>query len=325
MKTQPLGPSDLAVTRVGFGCMEIGGTWDNAPLSQQSQKEAIASIRAALDQGVNFFDHADIYCRGKSEQAFSAIWQEAPSLRQQILLQSKVGIRFAGDPAPEDTVRYDFSYEHILETVEGSLRRLKTDRLDVLLLHRPDPLVEPEEVAKAFEALHQAGKVRWFGVSNHTPGQLDYLRRYVTQPIVANQVEFSLIHTHLLDAGVNFNQNNLKLARNEGTVEYCRLHKITLQAWSPLARGLLSGRKPDQPSEKLSRAAATVQAMARQKGVSAEAILVGWILRHPAKIQVIIGTTNPQRIAAACQGDGVELTRDEWYRLYTAGRGESLP
>lgn len=325
MKTLFLGVSDLQVTRVAYGCMEIGGTWDKTPLSAETQKGALRAIHEALDQGVNFFDHADIYCRGKSEQAFSALWQESPSLRQKLILQSKAGIIFAGDPNPEDTTRYDFSYEHIMSTVEGSLKRLKTDYLDVLLLHRPDPLVEPEEVARALDELRSSGKVRWFGVSNHTAAQIRLLRHYLNVPIVANQVEFNVIHTHLLDEGVNFNQENPKLARNEGAIEYCRQHNITLQSWGSLARGRLSGRKVDKPSPKIEAASKLVAEMARQKGVSREAILIAWILRHPAKIQAIIGTTEPERIAAACQADSVVLTREEWNRLYTAGRGEELP
>jgi predicted oxidoreductase len=325
MHTQNLGTSDLQVTRIAYGCMPLGGSWDSTPFSEQTQKEAIRSIRAALDQGINFFDHADIYCWGKSEQVFSAIWQEIPSLRQKIILQSKAGIRFAGQPDPTDTTRYDFSYEHILATVEGSLRRLKTDYLDVLLLHRPDPLVEPEEVAQAFDELHRSGKVRWFGVSNHTAAQIELLRHFITQPIVTNQVAFNLIHTHLLDEGIIFNQGNPKLARNEGAIEYCRLHNITLQSWGSLAWGRLTGKETSQPSERITRAAALVQAMAQQKGVSPEAVLIAWILRHPAKIQAVIGTTRPERIAAACQADGLDLTREEWNRLFTAGRGENLP
>jgi predicted oxidoreductase len=185
--------------------------------------------------------------------------------------------------------------------------------------------VEPEEVARAFDALHQAGKVRWFGVSNHTAAQLELLRRYLNQPIVANQVAFNVMHTHMLDEGVIFNQDNPKLRSNEGTIEYCRLHNITLQAWGSLAWGLLSGRQPKEPSEKITKASAVVSELAKQKGASAEAVLVAWILRHPAKVQAIIGTTNPGRIAASCQGDGVELSRDEWYQLFLAGRGEALP
>lgn len=325
MHQQPLGASDLKVTRIAYGCMPLGGGWDDAPLSTQTRKQALVSIRAALDAGINFFDHADIYCRGKSEEVFSGIWQAVPHLRQRILLQSKCGICFPGDPNPDSPQRFDFSYEHIVSSVEGSLKRLQTDYLDVLLLHRPDPLVEPEEVARAFDELHQAGKVRWFGVSNHTAAQLELLRHFVRQPIVANQVAFNVLHTHMLDEGIIFNQDNPKLTRNEGTIEYCRLHNITLQAWGPLAWGLLSGREPEDPSEKITKAAAVVAKMARQKGVPAEALLIAWVLRHPATVQAIIGTTRPERIAAACQGDALALSREDWYHLFLAGRGEALP
>lgn len=325
MKTQTLGVSDLQVTRIAYGCMPLGGSWDKSPLTAQTRKEAMASVHAALAQGINFFDHADIYCRGKSEEVFAGIWQEVPSLRQKIILQSKCGIRFPDDPVPGYPQRFDFSYEHILEAVEGSLKRLQTDYLDLLLLHRPDPLVEPEEVARAFDELHQAGKVRWFGVSNETAAQMDLLRHFLRQPIVANQVAFNVIHTHMLDEGIIFNQDNPKLARNEGAIEYCRLHNITLQAWGSLAWGMLTGRKSDEPSEKITKTSAIVAELAKQKGVSGEAILVAWVLRHPAKVQAIIGTTHPGRIANACQADGVELTREEWYRLFDAGRGEDLP
>ena len=325
MKQIQLGSSDLQVTRIAYGCMPLGGSWDSTPVTSENQKKAIAAIHSALDNGMNFFDHADIYCRGKSEEVFSAIWNEIPSLRQKIYLQSKVGICFRGTPGPTDVTRYDFSYEHIMQTVEGSLKRLKTDYLDVLLLHRPDVLVEPEEVARAFNALHQSGKVRWFGVSNQTAAQMELLRHTLNQPIVTNQVELNVLHTHLLDEGVNFNQDTPRLTRNEGTIEYCRLHHITLQSWGSLANGRVTGRQVENPSKAITETSALVAEMAQQRGVSREAILIAWILRHPAKIQSIIGTTQPERITNACQGDTVELTREEWYRLYTAGRGESLP
>lgn len=325
MQTQTLGNSDLKVTRIAYGCMPLGGSWDGSPLTEKTRKEALISIRAALDTGINFFDHADIYCRGKSEEVFAGIWQEQPNLRTKIILQSKCGIRFGGEPDPDSPQRFDFSFEHIVRSVEGSLKRLQTDYLDVLLLHRPDPLVEPEEVARAFDELHRAGKVRWFGVSNHTAAELELLRHYVVQPIVANQVAFNVIHTHMLDEGIVFNQDNPRLTRNEGTIEYCRLHNITLQAWGAMAWGLLTGRPSKEPTEKITKASAAVAEMAKSKGVSPEAILIAWILRHPARIQAIIGTTNPERIAASCQGDEVTLNREEWYRLFLAGRGEALP
>lgn len=325
MLTQSLGVSDLKVTRIAFGCMPLGVNWDYSPLEEATKKQAVKTIRHTLDLGINFFDHADIYCMGKSEEAFSAIWSEVPNLRSQVILQSKVGIRFPNDSFQGAPHRFDFSYEHIMKSVEGSLRRLKTDYLDVLLLHRPDPLVEPEEVARAFDELHRDGKVRWFGVSNHTAAQLALLYGYLKQPIVANQVAFNVIHTFMLDEGVLFNQDDTRLTRNEGTIEYCRLHNITLQAWGPLAWGLVSGRKAEPPKQHLDETTRIVAELAAEKGVSPEAILVAWVLRHPAKVQAVIGTTNPERMVGACQAGNISLSREEWYRLYIAGRGAPLP
>jgi predicted oxidoreductase len=253
------------------------------------------------------------------------VWQDSPSLRQKISLESKCGIRLSGDPAPSSPLRYDFSYEHILRSVEGSLKRLQTDYLDVLLLHRPDPLVEPEEVARAFDELEKSGKVRYFGVSNHTAAEIALLQKYLRQKIVINQVEFNLIHLHLIDAGVIFNQDNPRLTRNEGTLEYCREHEITLQAWSPLAVGRLTGRASKKELQFVTQTAAQVSQLASEKGVPGEAILIAWILRHPARIQPIIGTTSPERIRSACHGDRLDLTREEWYALFASARGEELP
>ena len=320
MQTYRLGTSDLNVSRIGYGCMQIGGSWEDSPLTDSVRQAAMHSVHTALEEGINFFDHADIYCKGKSEEAFAELWKDSPHLRQQIYLQTKCGIRF-GPPLH----RFDFSYEHIINSVEGSLRRLQTDYIDVLLLHRPDPLVEPEEVARAFDELSRTGKVRWFGVSNHTAAQMELLRKFLNQPIVTNQVEFNLVHTHLLDEGIVFNQNNPRLARNEGVMEYCRLHNITLQAWGPLAAGRLTGKPRPNDEKHIQEAADCVTQMAAEKGVSREAILIAWILRHPARIQPLPGTTNPERIHAACEAEQVSLTREDWYSLFLAGRGESLP
>jgi predicted oxidoreductase len=320
MQTYRLGASDLNVTRIGYGCMSIGGSWDDAPLTDSIRETAVKSVRTALDAGINFFDHADIYCNGKSEEAFAELWKQSPHLRQQIYLQTKCGIRFA-----PPLHRFDFSYEHIITSVEGSLRRLQTDYIDVLLLHRPDPLVEPEEVARAFDELSHSGKVRWFGVSNHTAAQMELLRNFLNQPILTNQVEFNVIHTHMLDEGIVFNQNNARPTRNEGVMEYCRLHNIMLQAWGPLAAGRLTGMAHPNGAKHIEATATRVAQMAAEKGVSAEAILIAWILRHPARIQPLPGTTNPERIRAACEAEHVNLTREEWYDLFTLGRGEKLP
>ena len=320
MERIKLGTSELEVSRIGLGCMRLS----NDPA------RAVASIRAALDQGIDFYDHADIYGRGACEEVFAHIWGEVPSLRERIVLQSKCGIRFAGDPGPEAPKRFDFSYEHIVRSVEGSLQRLQTESLDVLLLHRPDALVEPEEVARAFDDLHRAGKVRYFGVSNHTAAQIQLLQTCLEQPLVANQVELNIVHTQLLDDGILFNRDDGGvISRSEGTVEFCRMQGITLQAWGPLARGELSGKPLSDVDggqrARIGRTAALVAEMAEKKGVSQEAIVVAWLLRHPAQIQPIIGTTNPGRIAGCCQADSATLSREEWYSLFIAGRGGELP
>ncbi len=327
MKTIQFGSTPLEVSRIAYGCMGLGGSWDRAAqLGEQTKREAVQAIRTALDEGINFFDHADIYRWGKAEEAFAAIWSEAPGLREKIIVQSKCGIVMEG-ARPESTVgQFDFSYEHITRAVEGSLKRLQTDYLDVLLLHRPDPLVEPEEVARAFDELHASGKVRYFGASNHTAAQLRYLKHSLTQPIVANQLEVSLLHLHLIDEGVVFNQDHPeRVLRGEGTLEYCRQHNITIQAWGPLKSGAVITGQSDPPSPAARDVAHLIGEMAQSKGVSPEAIAIAWLLRHPAKLQPIIGTTKPERIKAACEADGVELTRDEWYRLFIAGRGDQMP
>jgi len=323
MKTQELGLTSLAVTRIAYGCMEIGGEWTDSPLTDDIRSKGLRVVEAALDEGINFFDHADIYCRGKSEEVFSQIWQARPGLRDKIFVQSKCGIRFENDPAPGDPQRFDFSAEHIMRSVEGSLKRLQTDYLDVLLLHRPDALVEPEEVAAAFDKLHEQGKVRFFGLSNHNAAQTALLQRYLDQPIVTNQMEFSLLHYAMVEEGIITNQGEpAQPMRGDGTIEYCRLHDITIQAWSPLARGAATGASKDARHAELT---SLVRSMAEEKGVSGEAIALAWILRHPAHIQPVIGTTNLGRIQAACEADDVQLSREEWYALYTAARRERMP
>jgi len=326
MKTHTLPGTTLEVSRIAYGCMRIGGSATDNPPTADTKEQAMAAVRAALDQGVNLFDHADIYREGRSEDLFSLIWKGAHGLRQRIIVQSKCGIRPAGHPLPGAPGRYDFSYEHIVESVTGSLRRLKTDYLDLLLLHRPDALVEPDEVARAFDALKQSGKVRFFGVSNHTAAQIQLLQKSLDQPLVVNQVKLSVLHTHLIDEGIAFNRDDPpRTLRSEGTLEYCRLHDITLQAWSPLAKGAATGGSEATYGERARNVSALVADLARHRNVSREAIVIAWILRHPAQIQPIVGSTKPARIRGACQADSIELTREEWYSLYVAGRGYRVP
>lgn len=315
MQTYRIPNTGLETARLAYGCMMIGGGWDSAPITAGVQKSAEAAVEAALACGMNLFDHADIYCAGKSEQVFAKILRDSPGLRDKIIVQSKCGIRHN---------RYDFSYEHIIRSVDGILSRLGTDHLDILLLHRPDPLAEPAEVARAFDALQSAGKVRHFGVSNHTVGQMELLRQTVRQPLVVNQLEFSLIQPALVVEGFTANQTSATSALATGILDYCRLHHILIQAWSPLGGGKLFKTAADSPAP-LQETAALVATLAKAKDVSAEAILLAWILRHPAGIQPVIGTTKPERIRLSARADSVTLSHEEWYQLLTTARGRHMP
>lgn len=320
MKTYRIPKTDLVVSRIAYGCMKIGGTWDHAPISTEVEKTARDTVAAALDCGINFFDHADIYTCGKSEELFGRILKSTPGLRDRVVLQSKVGIRFANDAYHSgEPARYDFSHDHILRSTEAILKRLGVAHLDILLLHRPDPLIEPAEVARAFDTLHRSGKVRHFGVSNHTPGQIELLRHYVRQPLVVNQLEFSLAQPALVVEGFLANRAGSMSEANlaSGTLDYCRRHEISIQAWSPVGGGKLLN--PDTAAAKL------IIELAAAKRTTPEAVILAWILRHPAGIQPIVGTTKAERVRASVQADAVELSREEWYALLAAARGAKVP
>lgn len=324
MKTYTLLPHKLVVTRLAYGCMKIGGSWSDTPMTKEERGQAARVVQTALDRGITFFDHANIYCRGKSEAVFGEIMREMKLARDAILLQSKCGIRFGDDPNPGDPERFDYSYQHIVQSVEGSLRRLQTDYLDILLLHRPDALVEPQEVARAFDELHRAGKVKFFGVSNHTWAQIAFLKKYVTQPLIVNQVEINLLHADLIDDGMFFNTAPRPYTGIGGTLDYCRANDMLIQAWAPVANGKLFN-PPQDASTNAKRVAGLIAHMAQSKGTTKEAIALAWLLKHPAPIQPILGTTNPERVAASVLADEIELTREEWYALLKAARGGSLP
>lgn len=305
MKVIDIGKSGLLASEISVGCMRI------ADLEQQ---EADAFLDAVLDVGINFFDHADVYGGGKSEEVFAGAFSRTSTTRENIYLQSKCGIRQG---------MFDFSREHILTAVEGSLSRLKTDYLDVLLLHRPDTLMEPEEVADAFSHLQQSGKVRHFGVSNMNPGQIALLRKFVDQKIIANQLQLSLTNTGMIDSGINVNmQIDRSIDRDGGILEYCRLHDITIQPWSPFQYGFFEGVFLD--NDKFPKLNQTIDELAEEYGVTNNAVAIAWLLRHPAKMQPILGTTNPKRIRDIAQASTVEMTRKEWYALYLAA-GNTLP
>ncbi|HSH77858.1 MAG TPA: aldo/keto reductase, partial [Herpetosiphonaceae bacterium] len=242
-----------------------------------------------------------------------------------IVLQSKCGIRFGEGAVPG---RFDFSKAHILGSVDGILRRLQVDYLDILLLHRPDPLMEPDEVAEAFGMLKAAGKVRYFGVSNMSAAQIQFLQRALPDQLAVNQLEMSLAHLHWLDEGIHVNQKaGVGVNFSEGLLEYCQMENIQLQAWGPLAQGRFSGRAVESEPDNIRQTADLVKQMASTKETTPEAIVVGWLMKHPALIQPVIGTTNPQRIIA-CQDAERQaqlMTRDEWYMLYVSARGNKLP
>ncbi|HUX36914.1 MAG TPA: aldo/keto reductase [Rectinemataceae bacterium] len=317
--------SSLRVSRLILGCMGLGGGWEAATvLTKEHEREAREFLDAGLELGANFYDHANIYGRGRTEEVFGRILKERPGLRDQLVLQSKVGIRWGDEPkgAPH---RFDFSRKHILEATEAILHRLGTDWLDILLLHRPDILWEPEEVAEAFALLKTQGKVRYFGVSNQNRFQMEYLQSFLPETLVANQLQLSLLHNGFAEAGISFNQHAPQYPDGwEGTVEYCRMNKIVMQSWSPLDRGMLVGDLSDKP-EPIKAASALVHALARRHSTSPEAIQLAWLLRHPAGIQPVLGTTKPARLRACAKALDIELSREDWYALFAAARGATMP
>ncbi len=318
--------TDLLVSRICAGCMGLGGGWEkDTVLTTEHEKQASDLIDAAMNQGINFFDTANIYARGRAEEVFGRVLAKRSGLRDQIILQSKCGIRWADDPAGSPQ-RFDFSERHILEAVEASLKRLHTDYLDILLLHRPDVLWEGEEIARAFETLKKSGKVRYFGVSNQNRFQMEYLQSFLPDPLVANQLQMSLLHNGFAEVGISFNQHAPHYPDGwEGVMEYCRLKGVSLQAWSPLDRGvLLSGDLSKLPEEQR-QAASLLQQYARERGVPTEAVALAWLLKHPAGIVPVIGTSRPERVAASAKAVEVELSREEWYSLFEAARGQAMP
>ena len=293
----------MEVPAVAVGCMRISG---------MSEKEAAAFVDTALENGANFFDHADIYGGGKSEEVFGKA--VTPSMRENVIIQTKCGIRQG---------MFDFSYEHIVNSVEGSLKRLGTDYIDVLLLHRPDALMEPDEVAAAFSHLKETGKVRHFGVSNQNSYQMQLLQNSLDMPLCANQLQFSIMHAPMIQSGINVNMyNDSAVNRDGGILDFCRLNNITIQPWSPMQFGFFKGCFVD--NEKFPELNAVLAKLAEKYGVSKTAVSIAWILRHPAKMQPVTGTTNLERLKDSFRATEFSLTREEWYEIYRAA-GNILP
>ena len=305
MKTITLNNTNLSIPEIGMGCMRI--------VELENVDAVKGWVDTALEHGINFFDHADIYGKGRCEELFGQVL--TPSLREKIILQSKCSIR--------PGIAFDFSKEHILNSVDGILKRLNTEYLDILLLHRPDALMEPEEVADAFRILKESGKVRHFGVSNQTPMQMELLSKYCDEPLLINQLQLSIAHCPMINSGINANMyNDSGINRDGGVLEYCRLKDITIQAWSPFQYGMFEGIFLG--NEKFAELNKVIDNLAEKYNVTNSAIAVAWILRHPAGIQTIVGTTNKDRIAQISKASEIRLTREEWDALYMAA-GNKLP
>lgn len=303
-----LGKSDLQVPEIAVGCMRL--------LELKTSEAAEKFIRTAIDEGANFFDHADVYGGGKCETIFSEAVGMNPSIREKMILQSKCGIH-------KEINAFDFSKEYILKAADGILKRLKTDYLDVLLLHRPDALVEPEEVAEAFEKLHTSGKVRNFGVSNQNPMQIQLLQKFVKQPLVANQLQLSVTNANMITAGIHVNmQDDGSIVRDGSILDFCRLNDITIQPWSPFQYGFFEGVFLGSP--KYPELNKIIDEIANKYNVTGTTIALAWILRHPAKMQPIAGTTKIDRLKECLKASEIKLTREEWYKIYLAA-GNILP
>ncbi len=306
MKKIALGKSNIEVPAIGVGCMRMSGL---------SQEAADHFVHAAIEQGVNFFDHADIYGGGECEKIFGKVLRDDKSLRDKIFLQSKCSI--------VPGVMYDFSKEYILSSVDGILSRLCTDHLDMLVLHRPDALMEPEEVAEAFDVLESSGKVKNFGVSNHNPYQIELLKKYVRQPILVDQLQFSIPVSNMIAEGMEVNMTSAGSAvRDGGVLDYCRLNDVTIQAWSPFQQPEWKG--PFIGSEAYPELNEAMDVLAEKYGTTPTGIAAAWILRHPANMQVIVGSMNENRLAEVVSASGITLTRQEWYDLYLKA-GHILP
>jgi len=305
MKYIKVPNTDMNASEISLGCMR---------LSNLTNQEISTLVHTALDEGINFFDHADVYGGGKCEEKFSEALGMNASLREKMILQTKVGIRQGS---------FDFSKEHILNAVDGSLKRLRIDHLDVVLLHRPDALVEPEEVAEAFTILETSGKVKYFGVSNQNPMQIELLTKFVKQKIHFNQLQLSITNTGMIDAGINVNmQIDRSVVRDGSILDYCRLKEIIVQPWSPFQYGFFEGVFLDNP--KFPELNKKINEIASKYSVTNTAIAIAWLLRHPAHMQPILGTTSPQRVKDSCQASGITLSREEWYQIYLAA-GNELP
>jgi predicted oxidoreductase len=308
MRTQPIGTSDLFTTRLAYGCMRIAGTWNPDEITPARREAAHKAIITAYEAGYTLFDHADIYCRGGCETLHGEVLADVKSMRDEIVIATKCGIRFKDDPVGE-VGRYDFSYDHIIKSCELSLKRLQIETVDIYQLHRPDLLMNPEEVAEAFSVLKSQGKVKYFGVSNFSPSFVQLLQDALDLPLIVNQIE---VHLGFLDPFV------------DGTLDQCIRAEITPLSWSPLGGGWLGGKDaPEDP--KKAELVKTMDEVAHRYNTDRAGIALAWLLKHPSKIVPIVGSANPERIKQAVAAESIDISREDWYRLLVAARGKPMP
>jgi predicted oxidoreductase len=314
MKTISLGASPLTSSRLAYGCWRLAGTWNPAEITPQGRDVGRQAAIAAFEAGYTLFDNADIYCRGEAEQILGKVLKEVSGMRDQVRILTKCGVRPPDYPQPGSPHCWDFSAEYIVRSCEGSLKRLGIETIDIYMLHRPDYLADPQEIAKAFLQLRDSGKARWFGISNFRPSLVTALQVACPMPLIVHQVEISLAKLDTF---------------TDGTLDQCLIERITPMAWSPLAGGLIGeGAKRLSTAQKSYRPEKFVPVLdeiGKTHGVNRTVVALAWLLKHPSGIMPIIGSTNPDRIREAVKATGLELTREEWYRLLTAARGEPLP
>lgn len=314
MKTIALGGSGLKSSALAYGCWRLAGTWNPAEVTADIEAAGRRAIFAAYEAGYTFFDNADIYTNGVCERILGQALREVSGMREQVIVATKGGIRRPGDPQPASPHRYDSSAEYLVTACEASLRRLAVETIDLYMIHREDFLGDPAEIAETFDRLHQAGKVRWFGVSNFRPTFVAALLKCCRQPLVAHQLEISLARLSPF---------------TDGALDQCLAERMTPLAWSPLAGGLIGDGAtkllPAQKTYKLDTLLPVLDEIAAARGVSRTVIALAWLMRHPSGIMPIVGSVNPGRIREAAQAADLELSREEWYQLFVAARGEPLP
>jgi predicted oxidoreductase len=314
MKTQTLGTSSLRCTRLAYGAWRLVSTMNPAEVTAEREEQGRRAVVAAYEAGYTLFDHADIYCRGVCEKVFGDAMRDVPGMRDRILIATKCGIRFAGEPNPDSPHRFDFSAGHIIRSCEGSLKRLGVETIDLYQLHRPDALMNPEEVAGAFDQLKDQGKVREFGVSNFLPSTVAALQRSCPMKLIVNQIE---IHPGRIDPFY------------DGTLDQCLAERMTPIAWSPLGGGLFgeSGEAGDADPrrEGLTKLLTVLDDTAKRYGVTRSVVTLAWLMKHPAGVLPIVGSINPQRIRDSLKADGIDMDREDWYRIFVAARMAPLP